>query len=62
MNLRKYLIVKKEKIKDKAIDVILIKENSKLFELLKLLIPKTLTAVSVGIDNKKEILAESTLL
>ena len=62
MNLIKYLIVKKEKIKDKAIDVILIKENSKLFELLKLLIPKTLTAVSVGIDNKKEILAESTLL
>ena len=34
----------------------------RLLDVIKLLIPKKLTAAKVGIDNKKEILTESTLL
>ena len=37
------------------------KENSRLSELIKLLRPKIETPPRVGIDNKKEIFAESYL-
>ena len=62
VKLRKIFIVINEKIKDKKIEKIFNKENSKLPEFNKLLIPKKLTAAKVGIDNKKDIFAASTLL
>ena len=37
-------------------------DKFRLLDVIKLLIPKKLTAAKVGIDNKKEIFSESTLL
>ena len=51
-----------ENIKDKTIAKILILEKIKLSVIIKFLIPKKLTAARVGIDNKKDIFAESNLL
>ena len=62
MYFKKYLIVISEKIKDKKIAIKLMIESSILSFLIKFVIPKKLTAAKVGIDNKNEILAESTLL
>ena len=62
MYFKKNFIVKNEKINDKKTEIIFRTENSKSFELTIFLRPNIDTAPNVGIDNKKEILAESTLL
>ena len=51
-----------EKINDKKIDAKFKIEKLRFSEIIKLFIPKILTAASVGIDKKKDILAESYLL
>ena len=51
-----------EKINDKKIDTKFKIEKLRFSEIIKLFIPKILTAASVGIDRKKDILAESYLL
>tara|TARA_B110000438_G_scaffold241071_1_gene240054 strand:+ start:505 stop:765 length:261 start_codon:yes stop_codon:yes gene_type:complete len=58
---KKYLIVIKEKRNEKKIENKLKREKLKFSDFIILLIPKILTAAKVGIDNKKEILAASTL-
>ena len=59
---KKYLIVINENIKDNNIDKIFNKEIFRLSELDKFIIPNVLTAARVGIDNKKEIFTDSSLL
>ena len=62
MYFKKYFIVIYENKKDNIIEIIIKKEKLKLSDLIKLLNPKMETAAKVGIDNKKDILAESYLL
>ena len=59
---KKYLIVIKEKMNDIKIDKIFNIENSISCEFDKFFIPKIDTAAKVGMDNKKEIFAESNRL
>ena len=59
---KKYLIVINENINENIIDEIIKSEKSKLFDCDKLSSPKIDTAAKVGIDNKKDIFAESYLL
>ena len=51
-----------ENKKDKTIPSKLREEIYKLFVVINFCIPNKLTADSAGIDNKKDIFAESTLL
>ena len=51
-----------EKINEQIIDMKLSIEIFRLSEIYKFLNPKTVTAPSVGIDNRKDIFASSTLL
>ena len=51
-----------EKINEQIIDMKLSIEIFRLSEIYKFLNPKTVTAPSVGIDNRKDIFAASTLL
>tara|TARA_B110001450_G_C17244884_1_gene329023 strand:- start:3 stop:302 length:300 start_codon:yes stop_codon:yes gene_type:complete len=62
INFKKNLIVINEKTNERLIDSKLNKEKLRLSILNKSLIPNKQTAPKVGIDNKKEILAASTLL
>ena len=55
-------MVIKENIKERKIEKIFNSENSKLSEFTRFIKPKKLTAANVGIDNKNEIFAESSLL
>ena len=59
---KKYLIVRNEKMKDSNIETKLIEVISIFSEVKRLFIPNILTPARVGIDNKKEIFAASTLL
>ena len=59
---KKYFIVNKENMNEKKIEVKFSIEKLKLSERKIFFIPNIETAPSVGIDNKKEILAASTLL
>ena len=51
-----------ENIKDKKIEIIFKIEKFRSWEVTKFFKPNKETAARVGIDNKKEILAESNLL
>ena len=62
MYCRKNLIVIKENIKDKIIDIKFSNEKFISSVWNKLLIPNIVTAPKVGIESKKDILAESNLL
>ena len=59
---KKYLIVKKEKIKETRIDNKFNFVNSKLSERIRFLKPKIETAPKIGIEIRKEIFADSVLL
>ena len=61
MNFKKILIVNNEKINENPIDNTFNKEKLRFPDDIKSLIPNKVTAAKVGIDNKKEILAASTL-
>ena len=61
MYCKKNFIVIYEKIKDKKIAAKFKIEKLKLLELIRLLIPKRLTAARMGIESKKDIFAESYL-
>ena len=61
INFKKYFIVKKEKKKEKNIAIKLIFVKLWLSENIIFFIPKIETAPKIGIDNKKEIFAESIL-
>jgi hypothetical protein len=62
MKIKKNLIVTYEKIKEKITPYKFKTENIKLFSINKFFKLKALTAPKVGIDIKKEIFADSTLL
>ena len=55
-------MVKKENTKDKTIDIKFSNEKFIFSDCIKLFKPNIVTAPSVGIDSKKDILAESNLL
>ena len=59
---KKYFIVIKENINEKKIDIKFKAEKVKSCEKIMFFKPKIETAPSVGIDNRKEILAASYLL
>ena len=59
---KKYLIVISENTKEKSIEKKFVIEKFKSWFSKWLYRPKIETAANVGIDNKNEILAESTLL
>ncbi len=62
MYFKKYLIVKKEKIKDNKIETRLYIEKKTSPETKIFFNPKKETAANVGIDKRKDIFPESTLL
>ena len=61
MYFKKYFIVMKEKKKDKVIEIKFRMEKFTLPESIILFNPNNVTALKVGIESKKEILAESNL-
>ena len=62
INLKKYLIVIKENKNENRIAVKFIIVKFKLLDDIKSFKPNTDTAAKVGIDNRKDIFAESYLL
>tara|TARA_B100002051_G_C16691075_1_gene615532 strand:+ start:699 stop:1115 length:417 start_codon:yes stop_codon:yes gene_type:complete len=60
--IKKYLIVKYEKINDKNIAIKFRFEKMGLSDIKILFKPYTLTAANIGIERKKDIFAESDLL